>query len=159
MSRPMSPAAGVRGPDAAALAHPTDWPMLVYDGDCAFCSRSVQFILRHDRRRRSLRFAARDGVAGSAVRSRHPALAHVDSMVWVEPHPEGEVTFIRADAVLAVARYLGGGWALLGALARLVPRFVRDAAYGVVARFRRRLAPGAEVCVVFMLAERARVLD
>lgn len=133
--------------------------MLVYDGSCAFCSRSVQFILRHDHRRRSLRFAARDGIAGRAVRTRHPELVSVESMVWVEPGPEGEAALVRADAVLAVAAYLGGGWALLGAMGRVVPRFLRDAAYGVVARLRRRLAAGAEACVIFSPEQRARALD
>ena len=133
--------------------------MLVYDGDCAFCSRSVQFILRHDRRRRTLQFAPRVGQAGSAVRTRHPALATVDSMVWVDRRAGSEVALVRADAVLAVAEYLGGAWRVMGALGKLVPRPLRDAMYGLVARHRRRLAASSAACVVFGPDERARVLD
>ena len=138
---------------------PTVPPLLVYDGDCALCSRSVQFILRHDRRRRTLRFAPRDGIAGRAVRVRHPALASVDSMVWVEGEGAGEVTRIRADAVLAIAAYLGGFWRALAMVGALVPRPLRDAAYGVIARLRRRLSGGAPACVNFTADERARALD
>lgn len=132
---------------------------LVYDGDCAFCARSVQFVLRHDRRQRTLRFAARDGVAGRAVRVRHPELAAVDSMVWVDGAGATEVTRVRSDAVLAIAEYLGGPWRLLAWLGRLVPRPLRDSAYGVIARVRRRLAGRAPACVVFSPEERARALD
>jgi len=134
-------------------------PLLVYDGDCAFCARSVQFILRHDRRRRTLQFAGRAGMAGAAVRERHPELLTVDSMIWVERTPQGERPAVRADAVLAIARYLGGVFGVLGVLGRLVPRPLRDAAYGVIARHRRRLAAGREACVVFTPEERARSLD
>ena len=144
---------------SATAAASSDAPLLVYDGECAFCSRSVQFILRNDRRRRSLRFAARDGVAGRAVRIRHPGLADVESMLWVESRDGREETYIRADAVLAVADYLGGGWQLLGRMGRLVPRFLRDAAYGVIARVRKRLAGRATACIVFAPDEQARALD
>ena len=59
------------------LTHPessasTD-PILVYDGDCGFCTRAVQFVLAHDTRRGTVRFAARDGGAGRAVRQRRRA--------------------------------------------------------------------------------------
>ena len=137
---------------------PIDAPILVYDGDCAFCARSVQFILRFDRRR-TVRFAARDGGHGRAVRTRHPALASVDSLLWVEARGAGELVRTHADAALAVARYLGGIWAVLAAFGGIVPRPVRDAVYRFIARNRHRLGGGAVACVVFTPEERARTLD
>ena len=32
--------------------------LLLYDGTCGFCAQSVQFVLRHDRKRRTLRFSS-----------------------------------------------------------------------------------------------------
>ena len=136
---------------------PTDAPLLVYDGDCAFCARSVRFILRFDRRR-TVRFAARDGAHGTAVRARHPALAAVDSLLWVEGRGMNEVVRTHSDAALAAARYLGGIWAVLAALGGVVPRPVRDAVYRAIARNRHRLGGGAAACVVFTPEERARTL-
>lgn len=132
-------------------------PILVYDGDCAFCSRSVQFILRHDRQR-TVRFAARDGDAGRAVRDRHPRLMQVDSLIWVESCDGREVPLVRSDSVLAIAEYLGGSFGMLARFGRIVPRPLRDAGYEIVAKLRRRLSFGGEACVVFTPDERARVL-
>lgn len=134
-------------------------PILLYDGDCAFCARSVRFLLDHDARHRDARFAAKAGEAGRTALARHPALAGVDSLVWIESASGTEVALVRSDALLAIARYLGGGWALLGALGRVVPRALRELAYRTIAANRRRLSFGAPACVVFSPAERARVLD
>lgn len=134
-------------------------PILVYDGDCAFCSRAVRFVLRHDRRRRTVRFATRDGRAGRAVRERHDSLRDVESLVWVDWAAGAERALIRSDAVLAVASYLGGVWTVLGSLGRMVPRPLRDGVYSVVARVRRRIARGAPACLVVTEADRGRVLD
>ncbi len=137
----------------------SDAPILVYDGDCAFCSRAVRFVLRHDRRRRTVRFATREGAAGRAVRERHAALRDVESLVWVDWVAGAERAQIRSDAVLAVATYLGGVWAVLGGLGLLVPRPLRDGVYSVVARVRRRITRGAPECLMVTEAERGRVLD
>lgn len=133
--------------------------MLLYDGDCAFCARSVQFILAHDVRRRDARFAAREGAAGQRTLAGHPAAAAADSLVWVESPGGVERAQIRYRAVLAICRYLGGAWALLAGLGWLVPRPLGDAAYDWVARRRRRLAGGTDACVLFTPEERTRVLD
>jgi len=108
--------------------------VLLYDGECGFCSAAVQLVLRHERRH-TLQFAALQSQFGAAVARRHPALRTVDSVVWFEPEQSGkpEQVFVRSEAALRVAAYLGGWWRLV-ALARLVPPPLRDAAYDLVAR-------------------------
>jgi predicted DCC family thiol-disulfide oxidoreductase YuxK len=82
-------------------------------------------------------------------------------MFWVEDDAaktrNGERVLIRSDAVLQVARYLGGWWGLAAAF-RVVPRPLRDAAYAWFARHRLRFAPPA-ACRLPTPAERSRFLD
>jgi predicted DCC family thiol-disulfide oxidoreductase YuxK len=135
-----------RGSDGGAL--------LLYDGTCGFCAGSVQFVLRHEGARRTLRFASLDGETARSLHRVRPELAGVDSLIWYEP-AEGRV-LIRSEAVLAVASYLGGAWRVLGALARVVPRAVRDAAYDLFARNRYRVAGRTEACLLPTPEQRAR---
>src|SRR5688572_16439382 len=88
-------------------------PVLLYDGTCGLCAGSVQFILRHERSHH-LRFAPLQGAFAEQIRSRHPELSRVDSMVWVEPAGgrSREAVFVRSTAALRAARYLGGIWQL-----------------------------------------------
>lgn len=132
-------------------------PILVYDGDCGFCTRSVQFVLTHDKRG-DVRFAARDGVAGRAVRERHAHLQTVESLLWVEVVDGREVVHVYSDAVLATATYLGGIYAVLGGLGRLVPRILRDPVYNAIARVRKRIMRGAPSCHLPAPHELARML-
>ena len=136
-----------------------DGALLLYDGTCGFCARSVQFVLRHEGRLRALRFASLNGPTGRALHARRPELAAVDSLIWLMPaNPAREERIlIRSDAVLAVAAYLGGVWRVLGGIGRLVPRFIRDSIYDWVARRRYRLAPRA--CPVPTREERRRFVD
>lgn len=134
-------------------------PILFYDGTCAFCARSVRFLLARDRRRRTLRFAPRAGAAGRALEARHPGLAEVSSLLWVESDGGREQVITHSTAALHAARYLGGVWGALGTLGLVVPRPIRDAVYGVIARNRHRFRGRSEVCVVFRPEEAARVLE
>ena len=45
--------------------------------------------------------------------------------------------FVKSDAAIKLSGYLQGGWKLLG-LFRIIPRPIRDWAYGVLARNRYR---------------------
>lgn len=127
-------------------------PVLLYDGTCGYCARSVQFVLAHDRRA-SLRFGPLEGAFGRALVAAHPELVGVDSVVWYD----GSRVQVRSDAALAVLRHLGGGWGVLAALGRVVPRVVRDALYDAVAR--RRFTLAARACLLPRPEERARFLD
>ena len=131
----------------------TDPPLILYDGACGFCGRSVQFLLRHEGTRHDLRFASLEGVTGRRIRSAHPDLRDADSMVWCE----GGRAWVRSAAVLRAARYLGGAWAGLAVLGDLLPRPLCDGLYRLVASHRHRLA--TPVCVVPTADQRRRFLD
>jgi predicted DCC family thiol-disulfide oxidoreductase YuxK len=133
-------------------------PVLLYDGTCGFCAESVQLVLKHDRTK-VLRFAALDSDFGRAVLQRHPELAGIDSVLWVEPSAERtgpERILTQSTAALRVAAYLGGAWRL-ATVAALVPRGLRDALYRLVAKHRHRL-PGGRQCLVPSVEERTRFL-
>jgi predicted DCC family thiol-disulfide oxidoreductase YuxK len=134
-------------------------PLLLFDGTCGFCAHSVQFVLHRERRRTTLRFASLDSPTGVATLARHPEFAGVDSVLWVEPGDAArpDRVFGRSDAVLRVMHYLGGAWSLLAAFGALVPRFVRDRVYDLVARHRHEI--GAESCLLPTAAQRARFID
>jgi predicted DCC family thiol-disulfide oxidoreductase YuxK len=134
-------------------------PILLYDGTCGFCARSLQFVLQHEGPRKTLRFARLEGPLGTALRERHAELAGVDSLIWYEPRTAAapERLLCRSRGGLRVARYLGGVWALLGSLGMIVPRVLMDAGYDWIARHRRQLA--ADACLVPTPGQRRRFLD
>jgi predicted DCC family thiol-disulfide oxidoreductase YuxK len=116
-------------------------------------------VLEHEGRRRTMRFAALQSRVGAAVRGGRPELAAVDSLIWYEPASgdRPERVLVRSAGALAVARYLGGIWWVLGVLGMLVPRIIRDAVYDLVARHRLEIA--AQACMLPTPDQRARFLD
>jgi predicted DCC family thiol-disulfide oxidoreductase YuxK len=131
----------------------TSPPLLVYDGSCGFCSRSVQFILRHERSHELL-FVTRDSPLGQDLR-RHFHLETVESMLWIN----GDHVAKESSAVLNAARYLGGVWSVLAALGSLVPAPIRNWAYRLIARNRRRLMSSSTSCLVPTAEQRERFLS
>jgi predicted DCC family thiol-disulfide oxidoreductase YuxK len=133
-------------------------PVLLYDGVCGFCDRSVQFLLRHDNQAR-FRFAALQGEFARGVLSRHGRdLAKMDSMVLVlDTGLPTERLLDRSDGMLAMLKDLGGGWRLLAA-ARAIPRSLRDRAYDFVARHRYEWFGRYDHCVLPSPSARARFI-
>lgn len=117
--------------------------LLLFDGVCNLCNGLVQFIIRHDRDGR-FRFASLQGTTGQQFLRTHGLdRASLDSLVYWR---KGKV-LIRSTAALNVARDLGGVWAAAHVFI-LVPRFIRDAAYDLVARKRYRWFGKQGTCMV-----------
>jgi len=134
-------------------------PVLLYDGVCGFCNKTVQTILAHDTHG-TLRFAALQSNYGKALVARHPILRNVDSLVFIETSPETdkEDVFIRSSAVLRVAMYLGGLWKLFCVLS-IIPTPLRDVFYDLFAKYRYKLFGKYDRCLLPPPDVRARFLD
>jgi predicted DCC family thiol-disulfide oxidoreductase YuxK len=132
-------------------------PVLLYDGVCGFCNKTVQMILDHDRRG-TMRFAALQSDYARSIVERHAELRSIDSVVFVENSDGGERVFARSDAALKVAAYLGGFWKIF-LVARILPRALRDYFYDLFARNRYRLFGKYDSCMLPPPEVRSRFLD
>ncbi|WP_406814649.1 thiol-disulfide oxidoreductase DCC family protein [Mycobacterium sp. M23085] len=133
-------------------------PVLLYDGVCGVCNRSVRTILRLDPTG-PLRFAALDSVFAKAIIERHPAIAGVDSVVFVDdPGGSAERVAVRSAAVLRVADYLGGPWRTLK-VARVIPAPLLDWLYDRFAAVRYCVGGKYDSCPLPPPEVRARFVE
>ncbi len=134
-----------------------DAPRLVlYDGVCGLCDRSVQWLLDNDPEGR-LCFAPLQGETAAAILARHPDVEAIDSILFVEREGERERVYWRSRALFRIARHLQTRWRLLHLLG-VLPTFLTDLGYRLVARLRYRVWGKLESCRVPAPAERGRFL-
>ena len=120
-------------------------PILFFDGHCGLCSGFVQRLLGVDQRG-VLRFAplqsafAKTRLAGAGMTPEQ--LEALDTVVLLDT--AGRL-HVKSDAVLEVARLLGGRWRWL-CVGRVLPQGVRNWLYDMVARHRYRVFGQHESC-------------
>lgn len=117
--------------------------IVLFDGTCAFCERSVIFMAKRDPAG-YLRFGASQSPAAEAILARHGVnRASARSIILIE---NGEV-YLRSTATLRIAGHLTLPWSLFRALL-VIPGPIRDAAYRVVAAIRVRIAGRSNACEI-----------
>ncbi len=132
--------------------------IVLYDGECGFCDRSVQWLLDHDRDQR-LAYAPLQGRTAREIAQRHPRMPPgLDSLVYVEVDPRGrERVYWYSRAVLRICGQLPLPWRLFTAF-RVLPRFLTDLAYRAFARVRYPLFGRLDACRIPSPEERGRFL-
>jgi predicted DCC family thiol-disulfide oxidoreductase YuxK len=117
--------------------------VVLFDGTCAFCERSVKFIAKRDPEK-YFRFGASQTPQARELLAQHGFTREsARSLVLIE---DGQV-YLRSTASLRIARRLRWPWSMAGALL-IVPRPIRDAAYRVVAAIRHRIAGTSNACEI-----------
>jgi predicted DCC family thiol-disulfide oxidoreductase YuxK len=131
--------------------------VVLYDGACGMCSRSVQWIVAHDSARH-FHFAPLQGPTAAEIRRRHPELPDgLDSLVLVDRSAGTERVSWESDAIFQILDQLGGRWRWL-ALARVLPRRLTDVGYRMIARRRHDISEALGTCPVPSEATRMRFL-
>lgn len=128
-------------------------PLVVFDGRCRMCARTVRFIAA---RERTTTFAFTPSGSATAREVLAPLGVDADapgSVVLVE----GGRAYVKSTGALRIAARLRAPWSWLRVLL-WVPRPVRDGAYGIVARLRYRLYPPTDACALLPPGVRARIL-
>jgi predicted DCC family thiol-disulfide oxidoreductase YuxK len=142
-----------------ASVTPADGPIILYDGVCGLCHRLNRFVLARDPAGR-FRFAALQSAPAREILARHGRdPLDLDTLYLVLGHGRPDERLLgKSDAALWILRELGGVWRA-AAMLRVLPRWLRDPAYDVVARTRYRLFGRYEACPLPDPRHRARFLD
>jgi len=138
--------------------------LVIFDGRCGLCNRSVRWFLRRDRGDR-MRFVASESplVAGLLERNgilETEAVASAPSSIVVAREAGGteEKVLMRSDAVVAMLEELPRPWPGIARLLGWIPRLVRDFGYRLIARWRYRIWGRLESCPLPTAEERQRFL-
>ncbi len=137
--------------------------LVIYDGHCGLCNRSVRWLLRRDRHDR-LRFAPPESARVAELLARlgfdAPDAASGPGTILVVLHPGAplEQALLRSDAVVALLGELPRPWPALGVALRLIPRPLRDLGYRLIARWRYRVWGRLECCPLPAPGQRERFL-
>lgn len=127
-------------------------PIVLYDGECGLCNRSVKFLIKRDGGQ--LYYAPLQGETAAALREQHPEIPKtLESVVLVE---DGKVR-LRSKAFLYGAKFLTAPWRWAYYL-RWLPAFLLDLGYRVIARIRYRVWGKYDTCQLPTTDERAKLL-
>ncbi|QDU68147.1 thiol-disulfide oxidoreductase DCC family protein [Engelhardtia mirabilis] len=117
-------------------------PLVLYDGDCGLCERSVQFILERDPKERFVFAPLQSQLARDLIRS---IGADPDRLETIVLRDEAGRMHLRSGAALRIAARLRAPWPLLAA-GLVLPPLLRDGVYKWIARRRLRWFGSADSC-------------
>lgn len=126
--------------------------IVFFDGVCNLCQGSVRYLIKHDKKG-VLKFAslqgnyAKDFVNETKIQS-------MQSILFFD----GKMLYKKSTAVLKLSRLLGG-WHQLLLLGYILPRFVRDWIYNIVAKNRYRWFGKKDQCMLPSKGFENRFLD
>jgi len=121
----------------------TKEPILLFDGVCNLCDSFVSFIIRHDTSK-MIMFSSLQSDTGKSllVKSGLP-MDYIKSVVYIK----GNRYYTRSSAVLNILKDLGGRWRLFYGFV-IIPGFIRDFLYYIVAVIRYRIFGKKAICLI-----------
>ncbi len=115
--------------------------VILFDGVCNFCNSSINLVIRNDKKA-YFQFAPLQGeIAQQLVGNR--ILPTPESVILLE---DGKI-YEKSTAALRIAKKLDGLWPLVYIL-HIIPKFVRDPIYDLIARNRYKWFGKKETCMI-----------
>jgi len=109
-------------------------PVILFDGICNLCCGWIQFLIRHDKKKK-FRFASIQSEIGQELLK---SFALNNNSIKTIVYIQRNEIFTESSAILEILRELGGNWAMTGVL-KLIPRPLRDGFYRFISKKRYKI--------------------
>lgn len=126
--------------------------ILFYDGDCALCNRSVNFVLKHERNKELFFAPLQSELAKKELSKYNYDFSELGTFALIK---NGQAYF-KSDAALSLSSFVKAPFSWF-VIFKIVPRFIRNAIYDMVARNRKKWFKKA-YCVMPDPADKGRFL-
>lgn len=129
-------------------------PIILFDGVCNLCNGSVQYVLKHDKKK-LFRFASLQSDSGQQLLKKYKLpYNNFNSFVLLQ----NEKAYLKSTAALMVAKQLRGFTQILYAFI-IVPTFIRDAVYNLISKNRYKWFGKKDSCMVPTTELKSRFLN
>ena len=118
-------------------------PVILFDGVCNLCNASVQYVIKHDKKK-LFRFVSLQSSFGESVLKQYDLPVNTfNSFILLSDNK----IYTRSTAALLVAKKLSGLIKLFYGFI-IIPKFIRDFVYDVIAKNRYKWFGKKEACWV-----------
>lgn len=127
-------------------------PILLFDGECGFCNKSIQFFLKHEKNKQ-VHFAPLQSEIGIKLRAYFEISENTDSLILIKNH----AAYIKSCAALRLTKYMKGLWPMMYAFV-IVPPFIRNFVYDFIAKRRMKWFGRVDNCALLDKEDKDRFL-
>lgn len=129
-------------------------PVILFDGVCNFCNYWVNFAIKRDRKKK-LKFTTLQGETAKQLLPQYNINpTSLSSVILID---NGKA-YTQSSAAIRICKYLNGGWKLFYGL-MIIPKFIRDLFYNIIARNRYKWFGKKEECMIPTPELRERFLN
>ena len=128
-------------------------PIVLFDGLCHFCDHSVQFILKRNSGKNLLFSSLQSESVKEFLSDKPNEFQSIDSILYVYQNK----IFTKSSAALKIAKELNAAWFLLSVF-WIVPKFIRDFFYDIIAKNRYQWFGKKEFCSIPSKEEKDRFI-
>jgi len=120
-----------------------EYKIILFDDVCNLCNSSVNFVIKRDAKN-LFKFAALQSDIGASLIEKYGIdSSKTDSIILIDKNK----AYIKSTAALRVAKYLNKGYPLLYVF-MIVPKFIRNWVYDIVARNRYKWYGKKDSCMI-----------
>jgi predicted DCC family thiol-disulfide oxidoreductase YuxK len=127
--------------------------IIFFDGVCNLCNNSVQFIIKRDKKNK-FKFASLQSSFAKNNLSKYIDVDKLESIVLLNENK----LYTKSTAALLIARELSGMWPIFYVFI-IIPPFIRDWFYNVIAKNRYRIFGKKDSCMIPSPAFKEKFLD
>jgi predicted DCC family thiol-disulfide oxidoreductase YuxK len=116
--------------------------ILLIDGYCNLCNRLVKLIIKRDKKAKFLFVSLQSASGQSLLKKFGLPTDDFDSVVYIR----SDKYFLKSSAILHILKEMGGIWKLFFIFI-IIPNFIRDFIYKIIANTRYKIFGRNDSCI------------